>query len=190
MKKQKIEVIVLIVFVIVAALIWVFEWNKETPAVQITNSIEKYQVLAEEDPQIRWGEMINAQKTEYKSNGRNPFTFNAPPTKEEIKDRQKKADDAAKAASLNVPPPPTAPTVAVFPPNLKFFGYGTIPVGSTRRAFFSDGDSVYIVLEGETLLGRYRILKVGNTNLEFQEITSGLHGTAPLDEQAVVSPSA
>ena len=185
MKKQKIEVIVLIVFVLVAALIWVFEWNREAPAVQITNSIEKYKPLAEEDPQIRWGEMIDAQKTEYKTKGRNPFSLIAPPPPEDPR--------KPKPIPPPVNPPPVVeqqPTVAVFPPNLKYFGYGMVPIGSTRRAFFSDGDSVYIVLEGETLLGRYRILKVGNTNLEFQEITSGLHGTAPLDEQAVVSPSA
>lgn len=189
MKKQKIEVIVLIVFVLVAALIWLFQWNREAPAVQTANSIEKYKYLAQEDPQIRWDEIINAQKTEYKSNGRNPFSVIAPPTAQEIKEKKDKETAAANQQPVE-PPPPPQPTVAVFPPNLKFFGYGTVPVGSTRRAFFSDGDNVYIVLEGETLLGRYRILKVGNTNLEFQEITSGLHGTAPLDEQAVTSPSA
>jgi hypothetical protein len=40
------------------------------------------------------------------------------------------------------------------------------------------------VSEGDTLLGRYRILKVGNSNLEFQEISSGLPGTMPLEELA------
>jgi len=75
------------------------------------------------------------------------------------------------------------------PPNLKFFGYGTIPTGSPRRAFITDGEDIFIVSEGDTLLGRYRILKVGNSNLEFQEISSGLPGSMPLDEQAA-PPSA
>ncbi len=88
-----------------------------------------------------------------------------------------------------VPQPPAAPTQAFLPQNLKYFGYGTVPKGTARRAFFTDGDDVYIVTEGDTLLGRYRILKVGNANLEFQEISSGLHGTTPLEEQAA-SPSA
>jgi len=39
------------------------------------------------------------------------------------------------------------------------------------------------------LLGRYRILRVGNASLEFQEISSGLRGSTPLEEQAG-SPSA
>jgi hypothetical protein len=189
--KQKKEIIVLVVLVAVAALVWAFEWHKEAPAVQTANSIQNYQVLAEEDPQIRWGEMDRAQKTEYKSNGRNPFSVIAPPTQQ---DKDKQAKDAAAIANRPpvIPQEPPKPTVATLPPNLKFFGYGMVPIGSTRRAFFSDGEDVYIVLEGETLLGRYRILKVGNTNIEFQEITSGLRGTAPLDEQAVLSsaPSA
>jgi hypothetical protein len=70
------------------------------------------------------------------------------------------------------------------PPNLKFFGYGTVPNGTPRRAFITDGEAIFIVSEGDTLLGRYRIIKVGNSNLEFQETSSGLPGTMQLDEQA------
>jgi hypothetical protein len=88
-----------------------------------------------------------------------------------------------------VPLPPPVQTEAKLPPNLKYFGYGTVPEGSPRRAFFTDGDDVYVVTEGDTLLGRYRILRVGNASLEFQEISSGLHGSTPLEEQAG-SPSA
>ncbi|MGH9741464.1 MAG: hypothetical protein ACRD51_03850, partial [Candidatus Acidiferrum sp.] len=107
------------------------------------------------------------------------FSVIAPPTPADLK-REK--DLAAKTKNVP-PPPPPPPTVATLPPNLKYFGYGTIPEGTVRRAFFTDGDDVYIVTEGDTLLGRYRILKVGNSNLEFQEISSGLHGTTPLEEQ-------
>ncbi len=186
--KQKQQVIVLVVLVIVAALIWTFEWRTAAPSVQTANFIQDYKVLAVENPQIHWGELERAQKTEYKSNGRNPFSMIVPPTPQEV---QRKADEAAKLQPqqpiVSVAPPP--PTKASLPPNLKYFGYGTVPNGTPRRAFFTDGDDVYVVTEGDTLLGRYRILKVGNTNLEFQEISSGLPGTAPLEEQAA-PPSA
>lgn len=183
--KQKNQIVVLAVLVIVAVLVWVAERNGETPAAQTENQLQNYQVLAVENPQIRWRELERAQKTEYKSNGRNPFSVIAPSTPQEIKDRQAQAIASRPAPVITQPPP----TEAKLPPNLKFFGYGTVPVGSTRRAFFTDGEDVYIVIEGETLLGRYRILKVGNSNLEFQEISSGLHGTTPLEEQ-IVTPSA
>jgi hypothetical protein len=184
--KQKKQIVALVVLMVIAALVWTFEWRKQTPIARTASSIQNYKVLAVENPQIRWQELERAQKTEYKSNGRNPFSVIAPPTPQEKEASQKQADAAKKLAP---PPPPPAPTEAKLPPNLKFFGYGTVPNGTARRAFFTDGEDVYIVSEGGTLLGRYRILKVGNSNLEFQEISSGLHGNAPLEEQAA-PPSA
>lgn len=184
--KQKQQVIVLVVLVVVAVLVWSLEWRTPPPAVQTANFIQDYKVLAVENPQIRWGELDRAQKTEYKSSGRNPFRMIASPTPQDVQ----KAKDAAKPLQqpiVQVPPPP--PTRASLPPNLKYFGYGAVPSGSPRRAFITDGEDVYVVFEGDTLLGRYRILKIGNVNLEFQEISSGLPGTTPLEEQAA-PPSA
>lgn len=183
--KRSHQIIVLVALTAVALLVWSFEWNKHTPAMRSAASIENFKVLAVPNPQIHWQELDRAQKTEYKSNGRNPFSIIAPPTPQEVKAAQKKAAEI-KPVTPSLPP---VPTVASLPPNLKYFGYGTVPSGSPRRAFLTDGDDIYIVTEGDTLLGRYRILKVGNTNLEFQEISSGLHGTTPLEEPPA-SPSA
>jgi hypothetical protein len=183
--KQKQQIIVLIVLVVVAALVWTFEMRQQTPSAITTSFITDYKPLGEDNPGIHWGQLERAQKTEYKSNGRNPFSPIAPPTPEE----QQRTRDAAKPQPLPLPTPPPKPTTASMPPNLKYFGYGTVPLGSPRLAFFTDGEDVYIVTEGATLLGRYKIVKVGNTSLEFQEISSGLPGTMPLDEQAA-PPSA
>jgi hypothetical protein len=95
-----------------------------------------------------------------------------------------RTNDAKLPPAPVIPPPPPPPTRAFLPPNLKYFGYGTVPNGTPRRAFFTDGEDEFIVSEGDTLLGRYRILKIGNSNVEFLEISSGLPGTTPLEEQA------
>jgi hypothetical protein len=179
--KQKHQIIVLVVLAVVAALIWGFEWRKPTSTMQTASFIQDYKGLAVENPQIRWQELERAQKTEYQSNGRNPFTIIAPPSPAEV---QKDLDAKLHPPAPVIPPPPPPPTRATLPPNLKYFGYGTVPNGSPRRAFITDGEDTYIVTEGDTLLGRYRILKVGNSNLEVQEISTGLPGTMPLDEQA------
>jgi len=186
--KQKQQIIVLIVLVVVAALVWTFEMRRQTPSAITTSFITDYKPLGEDNPGIHWGQLERAQKTEYKSNGRNPFSPNAPPTPQDLRDRQI-ADDKARSQQPIIPPTPPPPTRATMPANLKFFGYGTVPIGSPRIAFFTDGEDVYIVTEGSTLLGRYKIVKVGNTSLEFQEISSGLPGSTPLDEQAA-PPSA
>ena len=67
---------------------------------------------------------------------------------------------------------------------MKYYGYGTIPNGTAKRAFLTDGEEVFIVGEGDTLLGRYRILRISNASLEFEEISSQRRNSAPLDEQA------
>jgi hypothetical protein len=179
--KQKQQIIVLVVLVVAAALIWSFELLNPTSSNPTASFIQDYKVLAVENPQIRWQELERAQKTEYKSNGRNPFSNIAPPSPAEVqRDNEAKLHPPVPV----IPPPPPPPTRATLPPNLKYFGYGTVPSGTPRRAFITDGEDTYIVTEGETLLGRYRVLKVGNTNLEVQEISTGLPGTMPLDEQA------
>jgi hypothetical protein len=184
--KQKQQIIVLVVLVVVAVLIWSFQWRKPASSTETASFIQGYPLLAVENPQIRWAELDRAQKTEYKSNGRNPFSIIAAPTPQEV---QAKADAAKPKDPPPPPPPPPPPTTAFMPPNLKYFGYGTVGNGTPRLAFFYDGEETYVVTEGDTLLGRYRILKVGNTNLQFQEISTGLPGTTQLDEQAV-PPSA
>jgi hypothetical protein len=178
--RQKRQIIVLVVLVVVAALIWRFEWRTQTPSMQTASFIQDYKGLAVENPQIRFQELERAQKTEYKSNGRNPFSILAPRSPAEVQ-----RDNEVKPPTAPViQPPPPPPTRALLPPNLKYFGYGTVPNGTPRRAFFTDGEEDYIVSEGDTLLGRYKILKIGNANVEFQEISSGLPGTTPLEEQA------
>jgi len=187
--KEKNKVIVLLVLVVVAVLVWGYTLRKPAGAEQASEDFVGLKVLAVENPRLHWDEMTRAQKIEYKSNGRNPFSPIKPPTPQEIADRAREDAQKPKPVPVVTQPQVEQPRAAQLPPNLKFFGYGTVPNGSPRRAFFTDGDDVYIVPEGETLLGRYRILKVGNTNLEFQEISSGLHGTVILEEPAP-SPSA
>jgi hypothetical protein len=182
---QKQQIIVLAVLVVVAALVWGFEFRNRTPNTITASFIQEYKPLGEDNPQIRWDELKRAQGTEYKSNGRNPFSPLAPPTADEVKIARDKQVQPAPPP----PPPPPPPTIANLPPNLKYFGYGAVPTGTPRRAFITDGEDIFIVSEGETLLGRYRILKISNAFLEFQEISSGLHGTTPLEEQAA-PPSA
>jgi hypothetical protein len=184
--KQKQQIIVLVVLVVVAALVWGFELRNRTANTVTTSFIQDYKPLGEDNPQIRWYLLKRAQETEYKSNGRNPFSMIAPPTPQDVQ----AANDKKKNQPPPLPPvPPPPPTTAQAPPNLKYFGYGTVPNGTPRRAFLTDGEDIFIVSEGDTLLGRYRIIKVGNSNLEFQEISSGLPGTMPLEEQAA-PPSA
>ena len=182
--KQQRELIALVVLLAIAAAVWYYFYFRRDGIVagaSNTAAVRKYELLGIDNPGLHWPELVRAQKTEYKSNGRNPFSKEAPPPPVEV----------AKVAPhpvVTVPPPAVVPPPTL-PGNLKFFGYGTVPNGTARRAFFSDGEDVIIVSEGETLLGRYRILKVNNTNLEFEEMATGRRNTAPLVEDQPSQPS-
>ena len=134
-----------------------------------------------ESPALRADKLDRSRRTEYKSSGRDLFsettvavaTNNAP-----VKVEPRHQDQGPQ-----LPPPPETPKL---PANVKYFGYGTVPNGTSRRAFLTSGEDEgpLIVSEGDTLLGKYRILKIGNANLEFEDVTTGLRGSAPLEEQA------
>ena len=83
---------------------------------------------------------------------------------------------AGSAASLtpgSQPPPTTRPapppTVII---NLKFFGTKTDLSHKSRQGFFADGDEVYLASEGDLVANRYRILRIGDSSAEIEELSS------------------
>ena len=175
--------IALAALVVVAVLVWYYERSGNSAAsASAEYGAMSYKPLAVENPALQRDKQRASQKTEYKGNGRDLFSEVAPPPPEE----RKVAVASHTPMGPTIPPPPPPPTL---PGNMKFFGYGTIPNGTAKRAFLSDGDNIYIVGEGDTLLGRYRVTKIGNANLDFEEIASGRHGSTQLTEEPVAAPA-
>ena len=99
-------------------------------------------------------------------------------------------------ATLPPPPPPpapvtpvnVAPVVPAGPPPLnveaKYFGFVSDSRGSYRRAFFatSNNEEVFVAGEGDTLLGRFRVVKLTSTTADLEEVSSGRHATLTLEE--------
>lgn len=177
--KQKKQLAVLVVLLLIAGVIWFFYFDRDKPiaTVDASSAIQDYKPLGVENPSLHNDGVDRARKTEYKSGGRNIFSREIPHPPVP----RPHVPGSNDPKPPNVPPTPVIPTVAPLP--VKFFGYGTVPNGTARVAFFSDGEEVYVVREGELLLKRFRILRIGNANLEYEEISSGLRGTANLEEQ-------
>ena len=173
MKQQK-QIVALVVLLLAAAGIWY--WNsRQSPITASASSIaSNYAPMNVDGLTLRGWERETSRKSEYKGSGRNPFSAvpPAPPPPP-----QPKPGDAN-----YIPPPPPPPPRAELPPNMKFFGYGAIPDGTARRAFLTDGEDVYVVAEGDTLLGRFRILKIGNATLDFEDISSHVQGEKNLED--------
>lgn len=180
--KQRNQILILIALLAVAAVVWTWR-SKASPVTGApTAQAQNYSPLAVENPALHWWKLDQSRKTEYKSSGRNPFSAVALPPEPLPAPKPGDSGYVPKPGDPDyVPPLPPPPQL---PANLKFFGYGTVPVGSGRLAFFTDGNDVYITGEGDVLLGRYRIVKIGNANLEFEEVGTGRRGAAMLEDQS------
>jgi hypothetical protein len=162
---------------LMAMAVLVFYFDAKGPSLSNGASViegQKYIPLPVENPELQRWKLNASHKTEYKSSGRDLFSESLPP---------------APRPTAPIPKPDPGPPVPVEPPlptlpgNVKFFGYGTVPNGTAKRAFLSDGEEVYVVGEGDTLLGRFRIVRIGNASLEFEELSTGRRNSATLDEQ-------
>ncbi len=179
---EKTKALLLTALVVIAVLVWYFERRVESADVAALQIGEQaYKPLAVENPALQREKQDASRKTEYKGAGRDLFSEIAPPPPETIK----KAEHAAPMGPTVAPPPPPP----ALPGNMKFFGYGIVPNGTAKRAFLSDGDQIYIVAEGDTLLGKYRVVRIGNANLDFEEIASGRRGSAALTEEPITAPA-
>jgi hypothetical protein len=175
MMKQRTKIAMLALLIIVAA--GVFYLDTKDPLLrgkEFVFTSKSYPPLAVENPELQRWKLETSRRTEYKSSGRDLFSevLPPPPVRKVVR-----APDPVPQAPVE-PPPPTLPA------SMKYFGYGTVPNGTSKRAFLNDGEEVFIVGEGDTLLGRFRILRIGNASLEFEELGSGRRNSAPLDEQA------
>jgi hypothetical protein len=173
-KKSKVEIGALVVLVLLAGGIWYYFVHPEAGSASLRGlAVASYKPMAVENPQIHWDRLSEAQQTDYKTSGRDIFTVELTiPEPLPFRIPQTEVNDTP------VPPPPPPPKLP-----LKFFGYGAAQAGSGRRAFLTDGNVVYIVAEGDSLLGRYRIGRISQVNLEFEELGSGRHGSTAIEDQ-------
>lgn len=180
---QRKQFAVLVVLLVVAGFIWFlyFEGSRPVVTADAMPAAQNYRPIGVDNPQLHKDPVERARKTEYKSSGRNIFSREIPPLP--LTREQKKKLEAPPPLP---PPPPPVPTVAPLP--AKFFGFGTIPNGTARVAFLHDGEEPHVVKEGDLFLNRFRILRIGNANLEYEEIATGLRGTVPLEEGGPPSP--
>ncbi len=179
---EKTKGILLAALIAVAALVWYLERRSVAVAVTASQFGDlTYRPLAVENPALQREKQEASRKTEYKGGGRDLFSALAPPPAVVAQKEVRRSPQGPVA--LPPPPPPSLPG------NVKFFGYGTVPNGTAKRAFLSDGDQIFIVAEGDTLLGKYRVVKIGNANLDFEEIASGRRGSAALSEEPITAPA-
>jgi hypothetical protein len=101
-------------------------------------------------------ESLQAERPEPDGATRNLFTFGRAPER-----------PAVERPATAPPPRPATPAPPAVPPiPLKFIGVMTVPGQSRRIAVLRDERGVYHGGEGDTIEGRYKILRIGDESIE------------------------
>jgi hypothetical protein len=180
---RKAQLIVLVSLVAVLALVLFLNRTETSTATTVLQGGDYHSPLITVDnPRLQIEKIESARGSEYAGIHRNIFSAIAPPPTA----AQVAAAAAAKLQTIEtLPPPPPPPPPVVLP--VKFFGYAADTQGNHRRAFFTNGDDVYIVGEGEMLLGHYRVLRIGNDRVDFEDTSVGKRGSQPIVEEGAPS---
>jgi hypothetical protein len=134
----------------------------------------KEHVVKEErlDPTLDLRSLAETEQTKYMGSGRNIFVAQvdipkpiAPVVKEEL-------------PPVGPPPPPPPPPIT-----LKFFGFANKP-GEPRKAFLSQGDDVFIAVEGDIVDRRYKVIRIGPTSVEVEDVLYNNRQSIPLTQNA------
>jgi hypothetical protein len=171
--KQKKQFLGLAALLLVALLVWYFQFRSGPAATGFSVDKATYTPINAQDFSGVLEGLGRAQSTEYKSTGRNIFVAGAVPVEEGPK-------AAVKVPFRTIGPHPDPPP----PPaqlSMTFFGYGNLPSGGPRQAFLLDGEDVRIVSEGETVQNHIRILHIGNDSIEFEDLNTHQRGSKNME---------
>ncbi len=120
------------------------------------------------DPTLRFDLLKSSEDVTYKGNGRNIFSSQAPPPQE--------IPSVVKSPVVdNTPPPPPPPP----PSGLKFYGYAG-PKNGGKKIFLIKGEDIFLAKEGDVVDRRYKIVRVGTTSVEVQDVLTNHTETIPL----------
>ncbi|MDX2181677.1 MAG: hypothetical protein SFV18_18935 [Bryobacteraceae bacterium] len=141
------------------------------------------------DPTLRLDILAKLQNVSMTGSGRNLFEFAAAPPPPAPKVEPSKTP-APKIFVGPMPPPVETAKTEVTPPKpvappipLKFYGFISTPRGTAKRGFFLDGEDIVVASEGDTIKKRYKVVRIGLTNVEMEDTQFSQRQTLRLEEQ-------
>lgn len=170
---QRVKLYLLIGLLGFAAFLF-FRSRSDVPGIDggVLASDTKFTPLDVQEPDLRLDLLAKIHKSEYTGMHRDIFSAAPMPLKP-----SPGAPEARKRVGPELPPPP--PPVQV---PAQFFGYASRG-GGKRVAFFLNGEDVIVVAEGDTFLGNYRLVHIGNDSADVQEVSTGRHAKVMLERR-------
>jgi hypothetical protein len=140
------------------------------------------------DPTLHLGLLAKLRNLPMEGGARSVFKEGAPPpppapdpVKIAVGPIVPKDASAANSAPSKPAGPPTPPPPPPIP--LKFYGYANQARGGPKRAFFLEGDDIFVAGENETVHNRYKIIKIGVNSAVVEDTTDKHQQTLPLVEE-------
>lgn len=142
------------------------------------------------DPTLRLEKLTRLEKIQITGGSRSLFDFSnvasvATSTVAKIIPSPKKSPAAPKpfVGPMNKPPDPpklvAAPPVAP-PIPLKFYGFTSGARGANKKGFFLDGDDIVVASEGDLIKTRYKVIRIGLTNVTMEDTQFKQQQTLPI----------
>jgi hypothetical protein len=132
---------------------------------------KKAKVARSLDPSLRYDWLKASEDTEYKGKGRNIFRAQA----EIPQPIQPPVTPNPDTPSGPTPPPPPPPI------NIKFFGFANKP-GESKKIFLSQGEDVFIAVEGDIVDRRYKVLVISPMSVEIEDVLTNNRQSIPLTQ--------
>jgi hypothetical protein len=136
------------------------------------------------DPTLHLDLLAKLREVPMEGGARSLFEFSQPPAPPPPKVTIKPAPvvppppkPAAPEADAKPAPPPPPPIP------LKFYGYATPPRSGPKRAFFLDGDDIFVAGENDLIRNRYKIIRIGVNSAVVEDTTNKHQQTLPLVEE-------
>jgi len=131
------------------------------------------------DPRLWLDLLAKVQGVSYQGSERNIFQYYTPPPP--VDKPAANPVTGPGGAAAKPPGPPSAPPPPPIP--LKYYGYAEKPLGSPKKAFFSDGEEIFIAGEGDIVNKKYKIVKIGVNTVEAEDVATKHRQVLPLQEQ-------
>jgi hypothetical protein len=132
---------------------------------------KKAKVARSLDPTLRYDWLKASEDTEYQGKGRNIFRAQAEIPQPIVPPVTPNPDDPSGPS----PPPPPPPI------NIKFFGFANKP-GESKKIFLSQGEDVFIAVEGDIVDRRYKVLVISPMSVEIEDVLTNNRQSIPLTQ--------
>ena len=138
------------------------------------------------DPTLRLDLIAKLRTLALEGGARSIFDFGAAPAPVKLPTVApiKPGPAAPKPGTPSAPATPAAPAKPAFPPiPLKFYGYVDASQGATRRAFFLQGDDIFVAGENDVIGSHYKIVRINANSALVEDTAKKNQQTLPLIEE-------